>query len=799
MAAASGSSKKVSKTGAKAGTEADDSMVMRFTWERLSYEKKQRPSKRNSHSMACMEHLVFVFGGRAKGGESSDLLVFNMLEKEDGWQAVTCGGDKPCGRKSAPLTPVPSQGKLYLFGGCRDSNIVLNDLYSYDVASREWENERSSDDSSEELLALDDGGVKEESEWIDDGTMPCPRDRHSMIEMKNRLIVFGGHHSKTREYLNDVWIYDIEGKTWRCAFGGSYADADGDAKEVDEITSCPLPRYEHTAVAVDERYMVIIGGKCARHGLRDVHIFDVETERWVSSDFGLRKFPREACWGQSAVVYHSRIIIFGGWNGRSCFNDIHIIDCTKKPWTYLDFSTLGERPSMRTFHGAAIPIYEETIGEEGTDDDGESPRDGKKAKEKDASKATKNSHLMILMGGRDLKKRLDDTYTLDIAHLDPAVFAKRRRRSLAVTDDFTGSLAVAKPESVLNDDFKAAMQAYKRTLKEKTEGIADEAAVRDAKRSLISVGHFDLSTTLGTGSFGRVRLSKYKKTGDWFALKMLRKTKVVEMKQENHIKWEKRILSSIRHPFIVNMEAYFQDKFFLYLVLELVPGGEFFSLLRRIRTLRMPHAVFYSAQIVLVFQYLHKNKIIYRDLKPENLLIASDGYLRLTDFGFAKRLEPPYKTWTLCGTPEYIAPEILLNRGHSFSVDWWALGILLFEMFTGNPPFVDENPMRIYQKILDGRITYPARMNPNAKDFIGRLLAKNLSTRLGHTASGAMDVMEHPFFDVVDWKRILDKRVKSPYKPELKDISDTRHFDKYDEVSDTEDVELDADPFVAEF
>ncbi|ETO03720.1 hypothetical protein RFI_33682, partial [Reticulomyxa filosa] len=122
---------------------------------------------------------------------------------------------------------------------------------------------------------------------------------------------------------------------------------------------------------------------------------------------------------------------------------------------------------------------------------------------------------------------------------------------------------------------------------------------------------------------------------------------------------------------------------FLYLVLELVSGGEFFTLLKNQVCLKMQHCVFYASQIVLVFQFLHRNKIVYRDLKPENLLIGSDGYLRVTDFGFAKRLEKPYRTWTLCGTPEYIAPEILLNRGHSFSVDWWALGILLFEMFTG--------------------------------------------------------------------------------------------------------------------
>lgn len=194
---------------------------------------------------------------------------------------------------------------------------------------------------------------------------------------------------------------------------------------------------------------------------------------------------------------------------------------------------------------------------------------------------------------------------------------------------------------------------------------------------------------------------------------------------------------------------------------------------------------------------------MYRDLKPENLLIGIDGYLRLTDFGFAKRLDKPYRTWTLCGTPEYIAPEILLNRGHSFSVDWWALGILLFEMFSGNPPFVDDNPMKIYQKILDGKIEWP--LDPKkkehlipkrAREFISRLLCKNLSQRLGNLENRAVDVMKHPFFEGVNWKKVLEKSIKKvPWKPEVKDQEDTKHFDDYDENTDTEDAELPDDPF----
>lgn len=329
--------------------------------------------------------------------------------------------------------------------------------------------------------------------------------------------------------------------------------------------------------------------------------------------------------------------------------------------------------------------------------------------------------------------------------------------------------------------------------------------ISNKKKVKIGLSSFELKATLGTGSFGRVRLVRY--ANEYFAMKMLRKTRVVEMKQENHIKWEQKILSSIRHPFIVNLEATFQDKYFLYLVLELVSGGEFFTLLKRAGKLQLPHCAFYASQIVLVFQFLHHNRIVYRDLKPENLLISVDGYLRLTDFGFAKRLDKPYRTWTLCGTPEYIAPEILLNRGHSFSVDWWALGILLFEMFSGNPPFVDDNPMKIYQKILDGKIEWP--LDPKkkehiipkrAREFISRLLCKNLSQRLGNLENRAVDVMKHPFFEGVNWKKVLEKSIKKvPWKPEIKDKEDTKHFDDYDENTDTEDAELDNDPFENDF
>ena len=170
---------------------------------------------------------------------------------------------------------------------------------------------------------------------------------------------------------------------------------------------------------------------------------------------------------------------------------------------------------------------------------------------------------------------------------------------------------------------------------------------------------------------------------------------MIYLKQVDHVKTEKKILEELNHPFIVNLFGAFQDDKNLYLLLEYVIGGEFFSHLRKAGRFPNDTAKFYAAQITLVFEHLHSMMILYRDLKPENLLLDSDGNCKVTDFGFAKKVE--YRTWTLCGTPEYLAPEIILSKGHGKAVDWWALGILMYEMLAGYPPFYDEDPLGIYQ------------------------------------------------------------------------------------------------------
>lgn len=190
-----------------------------------------------------------------------------------------------------------------------------------------------------------------------------------------------------------------------------------------------------------------------------------------------------------------------------------------------------------------------------------------------------------------------------------------------------------------------------------------------------------------------------------FALKILRKTEVIKLKQIDHVRHERLILGDVAgHPFITNLITSFSDRDHLYMLLDYVPGGELFSYLRKFRRFEEQTARFYAAEIVLVLEYLHEQqgRVAYRDLKPENLLLDQDGHIKLVDFGFAKRLSnsagQPTETYTLCGTPEYLAPEVIHNKGHTTAVDWWALGILIYEFLTGYPPFWHQNPIEIYKQ-----------------------------------------------------------------------------------------------------
>jgi protein kinase A len=230
--------------------------------------------------------------------------------------------------------------------------------------------------------------------------------------------------------------------------------------------------------------------------------------------------------------------------------------------------------------------------------------------------------------------------------------------------------------------------------------------------------------------------------------------------------------------------------------MECIGGGELFTHLRRAKRFSDEQAKFYAAQIAATFEYIHSKNIIHRDLKPENVLIDRNGYCKLTDFGFAKTVEPGQRTYTLCGTPEYIAPEVLLNKGHGKAVDWWTLGILIFEMIAGQPPFCDDEPMGIYQKILSGKISYTKQFDSNSKSIVKHLLTADLSKRYGNLKAGAEDVLKHKWFKGLNWEALAARTIPAPYKPEMKDDRDVSNFDKCEESGDMPPpVPAAADPF----
>lgn len=196
-----------------------------------------------------------------------------------------------------------------------------------------------------------------------------------------------------------------------------------------------------------------------------------------------------------------------------------------------------------------------------------------------------------------------------------------------------------------------------------------------------------------------------------------------------------------------------------------------------------------------MFEFLHSKNIIYRDLKPENILIDRAGYLKLTDFGFAKVCEG--RTYTLCGTPEYLAPEILLNKGHGKPVDWWTFGVLLYEMLAGIDPFNDEDPMLIYQKILKGKIKFPSSFLPNAKSLVKHILEQDLSKRYGNLKRGVDDIKNHRLFKGIDWNLILTYKIKAPYLPKVASNGDVNNFQPYqDSDSITQAIKPNEDPFL---
>ncbi|ETV99014.1 AGC protein kinase [Aphanomyces invadans] len=306
------------------------------------------------------------------------------------------------------------------------------------------------------------------------------------------------------------------------------------------------------------------------------------------------------------------------------------------------------------------------------------------------------------------------------------------------------------------------------------------AAAPSAADGKVTLDDFHLVRVIGKGSFGKVILVRKKDSGIVYAMKVLRKENIIKRNQVEHTRTERHVLGYVRHPFIVGLNYAFQTVDKLYFVLDYCAGGELFFHLGKVQRFKEPRARFYAAEITLAIEYVHNLDIIYRDLKPENVLLDENGHIRLTDFGLSKEgIQDDFSgANSFCGTPEYLAPEILNRSGHGRAVDWWSLGALLYEMLTGLPPFYCRDRDKLFEKIRQGELTFPKYLSPAAVDLLSKLLERDPTKRLGTGPTDAGEIKSHPFFNEIQWEQLALGQVPPPWRPSFNDALDTSQFDK---------------------
>lgn len=315
----------------------------------------------------------------------------------------------------------------------------------------------------------------------------------------------------------------------------------------------------------------------------------------------------------------------------------------------------------------------------------------------------------------------------------------------------------------MDDDYKKA-----------TKIMVQQSGVKDYKK--INLNHFQIIRVIGRGSFGKVLLVKKVTNNKCYAMKILKKENIDNQNKYKHTVEERKILQSANHPFLVHLLYAFQTPTKLYFVMDLINGGELFQHLKRTGPFSEQKARFYISEIILALDYLHRNKIIFRDIKPENILLDRDGHVKITDFGLAKNMGQSDLTYTICGTPEYLAPEILLKNGYTKCIDWWTVGVLLYEFLTLQTPFYARERKEMFLNILKKKPVMKQFFSDNCKNLIESLLETNPKQRLG--ANGVEEIQKHPFFSSIDWKRLEQKKIEPPFIPDVKSDTDLKYFDQ---------------------
>jgi serine/threonine protein kinase len=297
----------------------------------------------------------------------------------------------------------------------------------------------------------------------------------------------------------------------------------------------------------------------------------------------------------------------------------------------------------------------------------------------------------------------------------------------------------------------------------------------------IGLDHFNFLAVLGKGNFGKVMLAEAKVSKKLYAIKVLKKEFIIENDEVESTKSEKRVFliaNKERHPFLLNLHACFQTETRVYFVMEYISGGDLMLHIQR-GQFGLKRAQFYAAEVCLALKYFHENGVIYRDLKLDNILLTLDGHIKIADYGLCKEdMWYGSTTSTFCGTPEFMAPEILLDKKYGRAVDWWAFGVLIYQMLLQQSPFRGEDEDEIYDAILADEPLYPIHMPRDSVSILQKLLTREPELRLGSGPGDAQEIMSHAFFKGVNWDDVYQKRLPTPFKPNIKDAKDTSNFDQ---------------------
>ncbi|OVA11961.1 Protein kinase domain [Macleaya cordata] len=317
-----------------------------------------------------------------------------------------------------------------------------------------------------------------------------------------------------------------------------------------------------------------------------------------------------------------------------------------------------------------------------------------------------------------------------------------------------------------------------------TDADADKAKSEEKEVSKMGPGDFEILRVVGQGAFGKVfqvRKKGYSEIDDndgIFAMKVMRKDTIIKKNHVDYMRAERDILTKVDHPFIVQLRYSFQTKSKLYLILDFINGGHLFYHLYRQGIFSEDQARVYTAEIVSAVSHLHKRGIVHRDLKPENILMDIDGHVMLTDFGLAKEIDESSRSNSMCGTTEYMAPEILLSKGHNKDADWWSVGILLYEMLSGQPPFTHANRQKLQQRIIQEKVKLQPYLTSEAHSLLKGLLQKEPARRLGSGPTGGDEIKNHKWFKSVNWKKIEERELKPKFKPDVTGRDCTANFDR---------------------